>query len=615
MGLFSTDDANTYKAKIQNLKQSIEADKTTLAYQQRSTHPDQASIDATMKSIATKQQQLAQTEQDYDTYTKSQQTAGNDQPSLVDTLLSSAGATVTNTINSVTSTVDSVVNSATTAVGNAVSAAQNAVNSAVSAANQAVNSIANIKDTAEQAVTKAVSGLSSAVDNVKNSVSNLFSADDSSDRKALTSKSADKGPAETNTKIETLDAKSNAAVSQPVSFTSTETKVVTAPTKSAETKTKDDSLPLSGKITSAAKEISDTVKKPITTVTDTVKGVTSTLKGAIDQAKGVIESTKQAVMEPISSTVKTINSTVTGVVNSVKEFTNPIMNTYTEVINGTKGFVNEIAGALPAAWGNKLKASANSFISNSIESKINSKIAAFNNTLDKISGLGLKGDIANIYQQLLKYQPSNSSAHNLVNGNGNSVSNLYGNNSVGSVTGMYSAARSLCPSVNTPDISDLAIDKSTYDMLMLLAANNGMSDLVSKLAACGIATGRMDSTTISALKDTLPSTAIYGDVNTYAAVLSVVGTNNVTDPGADLRTLCANMDEVNTQNTSTYETVLKQMGYTSASDLYTVKTGVGDIEAIDANKMSFMTCSNTTIVDNATDRDTRCLVQALRISN
>lgn len=672
----SSDQIKQYKTKIKDLNASIAADREQLSKMDSFfSSSSQDDIEAMRKRISKKQDQLEQVCHDYDKYSIMQETSYDSNlaelatPSMAtlyeydyDTatykkraddgtsdkfsssleLASQYGKTKSDNASSAGSSSDaasnestdsisnSIVNGVTGTVDSATNAVKGAVNTATGTVKGAVNTatgfVSNLANTAEQAVGKLTAGLSNAVTGIKDGISKLFSSDDSSDKKALTSKSSDKGPAETDTKVKTLDAKSNEAVKQPVAFKSAETKVVTNPTKSAETKTKDDSLPKTGKLAAAAKSIGSSIKKTISSVTGAVKSVTSTLKSAINTAKSVVKKVKdtvnqvkKAVLEPIRSTAKAINATVKNVVSSVKSFAQPFIDGYHEVIDGTKGFINDIADALPGPLGAKLKSKADSFIENKIEAKVEAKLAAFNNTLDKVSGLGLKGDLGEIYARLLGRESSSGKhsdyIHYLVDDNGSPVNELYGDNAVGTVTGLYGAASSVCPNVTVPNISDRSIDSRTYGMLLALAAKNGMSDLIDQMGSCGKNTGCFTDATRSVLSDQLPEIAITGDVNTYISVFNLVGKNNVATPADDIRTLIANDTNADDSSVSKYDWLAKQSGCDSVKKLCTSDTGIKNIKAFDMNKVSFMTCSNTKVMDACIGRANRTLIQAMRVTN
>ena len=647
-------DDKVYKSKIKNLNTSIQAEREKLNKMNRMfSGASDAEIEATRKSIRDKQTQLTKAQQDYDVYTKTHtsdldadqavfftdsevtkgtydyntgtytKTSDSSDASSTTGTSSSSGSTASSKSsdsisNSIVGTVTGAVDSATDTIKGIAGSAANTVNGVV---NNATNFVSNLANTAEQAISKATAGLSNAVTGIKNGISKLFSSDDSSEKKALTSKTTDKGPAETDTKVKTLEANSNEAVSKPVAFTSAETKVVTNPTKSAETQTKDDSLPKTGKLTSALSSLKKGIGKTISTVTGAVKSVTSnfkkainTAKTAINKVKSAVNAAKKAIIEPIASTVKAINTTVKNAVASVKNFAKPFIDGYHEVIDGTKGFINDIADALPGPLGAKLKSKADSFIENKIEAKVETKLAAFNNALDKISGLGLKGNVKKIYDKLLNYESSSDNAHDLINSNGESVSELYGDNAAGSVTGLYDAAHTVCPSVTTPDITDKAIGSREYGILLMLAAENGMADLIDQMGACGKSTGYFSDASRSSLVMKLPEIAATGDVNTYTSVFNLVGKNNVVSPGDDIRTLIANTKNVNDVIMQRYKWLAKQSGYDDVEQLCTTDTGLANIKAYDMNKVSFMTCSNTKVMDSCLGKANRTLIQALRVT-
>ena len=635
----ATESDKVYKDRINKLNASIQSDRERLNKMDRMfSGYSQEEIEATRKSIRNKQSQLQDAQRDYDAYTKAKssgltkdqavffadsevtkgtydystgtytKTSDSSSSSTASSNKASTAKSADDASNSIVSTVTGAVDSAASGISSMANSAANTVNGVV---NNATNFVSNLANTAEQAISKATAGLSNAVTGIKNGISKLFSSDDSSEKKALTAKQSDKGPAETDTKVKTLEANSNEAVSQPVAFTSAETKVVTTPTKSAETDTKSDTLSGFGKLASAAKSIGSKIGQTFSTVTSAVKGVTSNLKKAINTAKAAVNSVKKAVMEPIVSTVKAVNETITDAVNGVREFTKPIVEGYQEVIDGTKGFVNDIADALPGSLGEKLRTKANSFIQEKIEDKVNSKLAAFNDVLDKVQGLGLKGDVGDIFNRLLHSESSSSYAHDLVSFDGSPAYDSYGDNAAGTITGLYTAASSVCPGVTVPDISDKSINSRIYNMLLLLAAENNVADLINQMGACGKSTGYFNESSLATLKQSLPDIAMSGNVSTYTSVFNLVGSSNVPDPDDNLRTLIANNGDANASTVASYNWLAQQSGHKDASYLLMSDTGIEGIKAYNMNSVGFMTCGNTVAVDSYIGKDNRTLVQAM----
>lgn len=64
-----------------------------------------------------------------------------------------------------------------------------------------------------------------------------------------------------------------------------------------------------------------------------------------------------------------------------------------------------------------------------------------------------------------------------------------------------------------------------------------------------------------------------------------------------------------------YEWLAKQSGYDDVEQLCTTDTGLANIKAYDMNKVSFMTCSNTKVMDACIGRANRTLIQAMRVTN
>lgn len=497
---------------------------------------------------------------------------------------------LTNVADGVSSTINTTANLGLSVVNNLASG----VNTAVSAAAAAVNlGLSAINDLASSAM---------------NVVAGVFSGD--SDKEAtnakLASASKDKGPLETKDKIDKVSSSENNGDKSP-SFSANGGSGV-GPTKNVPQETND--TPMTGQLAKTAEKLKDK---------DGTNGsLQSTIKSLSEDLKENISTAKATIGETVSNVTSTVGGVVDGVMSQTREMTasfasavQPVAGAINDVLVAGSDIANSVADALPDSIGKYVKAKYNSTLMSASNKILGSKAA----TVAKLAGL-LPGvtDTSNLWT--IVGGLATNTQDKLYDEKGNLISSKVGNNSTYDISTMFSAASQLCSGIQTPTVVSGNEQNLTFDALMALAANKGMSDLVAQLANCGISCGdgqpsKFTSTTVAVLQTCLDAAAKRGDVNTSGAVVEAMGGQNVPDSKKTTTVLMGNMSKETFNDPAAKQALDKMMKECNLTkeDIVSTTTPVGP--AIDAQSACLAGATCGSVATGMPDDDYRAALQAL----
>ena len=395
----------------------------------------------------------------------------------------------------------SAMNSTTADINNAKARLTSTVNSTVSAA----------QTTASNVVGKATSALASAL---PNTVKSVFGATDSLLGKVSSVfEDMTKGVKEVDAKIAQLASDVTGALAMPVAFiTKGLTDVVTGVTTQLS-----GLMNTSGILSGLGEGLGNLVKvigTPITSIGELGKAIGSVASSLTQGVAGVvtgITSVAGSIIAPITSTISNFSSSLIGGIGSTLASTGigSVISSASGLVSATVGLGNAVIDILPSPLNSYVKYKALSSLADAIgldtknnaASYIAMKLAGFSDQdilINTVLGLNHTD-----YKYSL-YTDSNGKDISLTLGNGSTSTN--------DIESLYNGAKSICPDVKMSTKIEFSLQKDFYDVLMTLAAQLGLSDLLAQLFGCS---GKSTSSVSSKLTNTLSSTTNFNKLSSY----------------------------------------------------------------------------------------------------
>lgn len=423
-----------------------------------------------------------------------------------------------------------------------------------------------------------------------------------------------KGTQETNTKINSLTADESAAITNPVAF-------VTQPLNSmvsniAQTASAinipDIGNFLSGESLSDMSAALGSNFNP-SNILDSITSVTNSLNGAISGATGFVTNN---LLGPVTSSLSSFSGNIT---DSLKSVTSVIGSGSLVSINGSDGLLNfdSISDSLLNVLPDPVKGFISVFDTSAIAKDINSFLS------EKVSSAAhftrLLGDIADGADVLNMITSLTGNYNKLVNGDGTGVEFLFGKNKSSAINTLYDIGGMVCDKINRPSVSDFSNNKDLFDLLLKIANDMGINDLIDQLSSCE---KFFDSRSKNVLLNGITSAAAAGNVHTVQSITKAVGTSNISNAKNILTQTNANMKlnystddekDLSKSKVSTYNNLLQANHLTVnklIEDDNELVIGGSKVQVLDANKVTVMSASNTEIVDAAIGSNLRKLVQA-----
>jgi len=573
--------SNDYKGRINILKQSIADDNKKLQSLKRSGGSD-SEIELLKGKLKKNQAALNNVTSEYNDYTqKAQAPESSGISSIAEGITKSVEDAVNNTVGAVTNAVTNTVNNVTNTVNNAVNTVNNVANKVTDSVNKVKNignTLSNIKGAIENKVSEvadkvltAKEKLENMVSDAKDSISNLFNGDKDKNKENadLASKNKDKGPKETQTKVESISPNEHSAMAQPVSYVSKKITTVVENTKSAPSEQKKDDLPTKGPL---AKEVSKLGKAA--SWTKVITNVTDSLKSGLKSVSNFVRNVKSTIMAPINAvkniknTAKSlISSVVSDVTSSVLSFTTPIVSGVSDVIKCGTELTNEVTSLLPGPLAAHVSAKTNAFF-NKVTNKItNSKLIQVQNVLTKLNAVSESGNLTKFVGTALLAQVGKKYP-NLTDGSGLDITHMFGGNSTATINEYMRLMKELCPQIADmfPEngIVDYSVNKTFFDSLLASLAGDGVASMLKQLATCEAANKLYyDDASTKTLMTAAKDVVARGDLDTYGAIASVTGTHAFSNPFLDLNALSANTSEADAASKgSAYCDLVSMFGHT-----------------------------------------------------
>lgn len=412
-----------------------------------------------------------------------------------------------------------------------------------------------------------------------------------------------KGPKEVDAKLESLASDSASAIANPVAFIS---KPVNDAIKGVDTMTQGSGIKdlMSGMDSLDISNLSKSVGFNITSSSDITKAISSVTNGLASQVKSIpdtLGSLKSSVLAPITSTVKSFEGSL---MSGIKSTLGSIDSStgLSSIISAGKNLANSAIGVLPTSLQSYVSSKSNSFISSTAEKLLGDSLGSFNNILGAIPGVS---SADSLLTKLLSLGDS-SGYSSLTDKSGKPLTSSLGNNSSATLDVLYAAAKTICAGVEQPSTLNYRYNKDLYDVLLQLASELGISDLIKQLEKCaGGEAAYFDSRSLKLLQSATRTAAQSGDVNTYSTLQQTIGAQNVIGAKQDAIILNTNMSGTS-ENVETYNQVIERFGYTAFSLL--TKQTLGK-NVISGSLTALMSASNTKVVDDALGSDVRKLVQ------
>lgn len=410
---------------------------------------------------------------------------------------------------------------------------------------------------------------------------------------------------EVQSKIKTLASDSAEAIAKPVSFV---TKPVTDTIKGADTNPLgniQDNLLGSG-LTDSLANLSKVTNTPINSIGDATSSITNVANSFTNNIHNSIGDFSGGITGAIGNTIGGIDNalmgSITGTLDTIKDITG-----IDKIVSAGRELTNSALSVLPGPLAEYISAGSHNFINDTMHELLGDKLGSVNYILEHLSGLGAD---ASIIDKVLNL--GNGSIYSALTNGGRPVDSIFGNNSSSFVMALYRAAQLLCGDIVIPDaLTDYRHNKDLHDVLIQIATDAGLKDLVEQLKKCKEEeTSYFDDRTVTVLQNRLPDVSYRGDTNMYKTVQEVLGPSYVSNSENDIMKLIANMKDDKT-NIDNVKAIMKS-AKVSTDDLIKTKTYLGDdVEVYSGKKVVVLTASGTGFVDGATGSDTRKLIQGL----
>lgn len=534
--------------------------------------------------------------------------------------------------NAVQNIIDNAASSVTTMIGGITDTTNNVVNSVNNTMSQLSDTASKLLKTSETMIDKASQSVKDLLAADNGGIDKLFGGDAKTTENAnkLATPAADKGQKEADAKMKEVNAEdASSAIAKPVSFVTKQvTEVVSGTTSAVSTVSKEtiDTTSKLGKslkgtgisdVQSAIGKVSNDLVKQTSAATSSIGNFVSSATGTIDN---IISSVASGVTSTISGTTDYISSSIKGITNGTDGLMSSVMSTAKSGITATKSFVtpimeagnsiietghsisSQIASAFPESIGKYINSASDSYFNSLTDKLANSKLGNVSKILAKLDGVSEKGDILSTFASLKGLYASNTDA------DGNPIAS---NGSADSSTSdkLYKLAQQLCgDGITNNSGKDFSFDKDFYDMLMALAADLGMSDLIKQLADCGSSKNYFDSRTLNMLKSKLPDVSKSGNPTALSGIVDTVGSHNVSKFSDKIKVLIGNTTSDTAKEQQGVISRLIENANVSAKSLCESASSV--IKSFDAKSVALMTSTNTTVVDKAIGKDNRAMIQA-----
>lgn len=491
---------------------------------------------------------------------------------------------------------------------------------------QATGSINEVVSSASNVLNSSLSSLASSF---PTSVSSLF-GNVNKNTSSLTNISGDIfGKKETDTLVKTLASGTSGAIATPVSFI---TKPITDSIKGTDTLSS--TAGIQGLLNGASESISNISKatgtsiSSISELTKSISSVTNELSSSVSGIIGNVSSSVTGLVSGInapvvSSITQFSNGLMNGIHSTVSTITTPVsqvLGSVTNITNSIKGVNNTILAALPAELRGMVGGFTNSLISNTIDKYITNNVKSLQGIIAVLNGVTSTNNLTSYYTNLLNSK--NGNTYGVTNNVGTDISKLVGGNSADIVNGLYGTASGLCGNISAINAIDSANNKDLYDILLQLATDLGMNDLLKQLTTCSststiatVSTLDADDTSqsvmyydersVELLQSKTSEVALKGDIDTYVVLQEVLGSSNIKCSKTDAITIGTNMRDTK-ENISSYKQVLNNFDYTG-EDLLTSQ--IDERTVISGPVTLLMTSSGTTFVDEVLGKEDRALVQ------
>lgn len=491
---------------------------------------------------------------------------------------------------------------------------------------QATGSISGVVSSASNVFNSSLSSLASAF---PTSVSSLFS-NVNKNTSSLTNISGDIfGKKETDTLVKTLASGTSGAIATPVSFI---TKPITDSIKGTDTLSSTAGIQgllnnTSGTVSNISKATGTSISS-ISELTKSISSVTnelsSSVSGIIGNVSSSVTSLSNSITTPVVSSITQFsNGLMNGIRSTVSTITTPVsqvLGSVTNITNNIKGINNTILAALPTELRGMVGGFTNSLISNTVDKYVTNNVKSLQSIITALNGVTSTNNLTSYYTNLLNSK--NGNTYGVTNSTGIDITKLVGNNSADTVNSLYSAASSLCSNISTINATNSANNKDLYDILLQLATDLGMNDLLKQLTTCSststittVSTLDVDDTSqsvmyydersVELLQNKSSEVALRGDIDTYAVLQEVLGSSNIKCSKSDAITIGTNMSDT-AENISSYKQVLNNFNYTG-EDLLTSQ--IDERTVISGPVTLLMTSSGTTFVDEVLGKEDRALVQ------
>lgn len=478
---------------------------------------------------------------------------------FANTVNAAVGA-VTGTVNTAANLAAGALNTAANLAGQAAQAASQAVNTATKAAAEVAGTVGKVFDAATELGEKAAKSVKDLLDKDNKSADKLFDPSKNKKEAKLGGTSNDKGPKEAKSKMKKLNPDDNqAAMAKPnVFLAKTVDDSIKAGVSAASNMSKESVTPgskldksLGGKVADMGKAVGDVTSDlsknlkagaeavgnftaaATSTINNTIATVTGAVSGVVSGVVGTIKSAVKGVMNTANGVMSTVMSTVKSGISATMSFVSPVMNAGQNLINTGRQLSAQIASAFPGSIGKYLNQASDSYFNNLTDKLTNSKLGNITKILGKLEGIADKGDIFSTFSALKGLYSSNTDA------NGNPIASN-GTASASASDQLYKLAQGLCSGITNNSGTDFAFNKDFYDILMALAADLGMGDLINQLANCGSAKKLFDNRTLDLLKSKIPSVAKSGNPTAFNDVVTTVGPHNVPNLGKQIKVLFGN---------------------------------------------------------------------------
>jgi hypothetical protein len=336
-----------------------------------------------------------------------------------------------------------------------------------------------------------------------------------------------------------------------------------------------------------------------------IKGFMNEVSSTLANGMNIVKSLKSGVLGAVGGLVSSVASGISGVIQTASQIYNTVQDVK-GAISSVKGLVSDVKDQVKSIT-NSIKDALPSSITKYFNNN-NTTAVTTSNLINSVTRTVAGTSLSTQYLNTLidKYEQE----YPLITTNdGTAFTTEYSTTTTKHLSNLFNLIKTTCPQLKNdlPIITDTAIKKNIYDLLIIDLALNGLSDLLKILTACNLC---FDDRTKLILKDLLYDVADKGDVYTTSVIMDYINPSLVQCPNDLIKTLLYNSDLskdtakaafskiCNKLNKSMNDVILISQEYSSANNI-NLNENIYDL-----NQVAGIKIKNPNVINETIGKDT-----------